>query len=107
MARASASPSPAAARTPIRSAASGAAADRPVPPTASSTWPRRRTARSLRTGLLVRLPEQEGHAVTWRSFARARLLSAAALLGTQAGGWWPGALGPASVVVPAAEVVAL
>jgi hypothetical protein len=45
--------------------------------------------------------------VTWRSFARAGLLLAAALLGTQAAGWWPGGLGLRTGVLLAAEVVVL
>lgn len=48
--------------------------------------------------------------VTWRGFARAGLLLAAAALGTQAGTWWGGALAgrpaPAACLL-AAEVVAL
>src|SRR4051812_18746303 len=47
--------------------------------------------------------------VTWRSFARASLVLAAALLGTQAGEWWGGGLAdrPLTVVLLVAEVAAL
>jgi len=47
--------------------------------------------------------------VTWRSFARASLVLAAALLGTQAGRWWGGGLTgrPLTVVLLVAEAAAL
>jgi hypothetical protein len=47
--------------------------------------------------------------VTWRGFARAGLLLAAALLGTQAGRWWGGGLAgrPVITVLLVAEVAAL
>ncbi|GLY71896.1 MauE/DoxX family redox-associated membrane protein [Actinoallomurus iriomotensis] len=45
--------------------------------------------------------------VTWRSFARAGLVTAAALLGTQADAWWAGGLGAGTAVLLVAEVAAL
>jgi hypothetical protein len=46
--------------------------------------------------------------VTWRSFARAGLVLAAALLGTQAGSWWGAGLArPLTVVLLVAEAAAL
>jgi hypothetical protein len=45
--------------------------------------------------------------VTWRGFARAGLVLAAALLGTQADAWWGGAVRPAAAALLVAEVLAL
>jgi hypothetical protein len=45
--------------------------------------------------------------VTWRSFVRAGLVTAAALLGTQADGWWAGRLGAGTALLLAAEAAAL